>query len=140
MAWLEMSRTPNNRPVGWRVGECLWSPRLKDDGTRWGFWETMLAVKRGDVVFHLCGESGEASFTGSSIADDDGQPVSQGPTGQQELYRVVLRDYTPFEKPLVWNAIRKSNQEELLAYFSENKSKYPKAKERLFYVFQAGRL
>jgi hypothetical protein len=100
----------------------------------------MLAVKRGDVVFHLCGESGEASFTGSSIADDDGQPVSQGPTGQQELYRVVLRDYTPFEKPLVWNAIRKSNQEELLAYFSENKSKYPKAKERLFYVFQAGRL
>ena len=135
-----MSRTPDSRPVGWRVGECLWSPQLKEDGSRWGFWETMLAVKRGDVVFHLCGESGEASFTGYSIADDDGQPVGQGPTGPEELYRVVLRDHTPFENPIIWESIRQSQKEALLAYFKENKSKKPIAKERLFYVLQSDRL
>lgn len=140
MAWLEMSRNPDDRPVGWRVGECLWSPQLKEDGTRWGFWETMLAVKRGDVVFHLCGESGEAKFTGFSIADDDGQPVDQGPSGPEKLYRVALRDHTSFESPIPWETIRKSQKIALLTYFDENKSKKAKLKERLFYVQQSGRL
>jgi hypothetical protein len=36
--------------------------------------------------------------------------------------------------------VRQSQQAALLVYFSENKSKKPKAKERLFYVLQAGRL
>ncbi len=135
-----MSRTPDSRPVGWRVGECLWSPRKKDDGSRWGFWETMLAVKRGDVVFHLCGESGEASFTGFSVADEDGQPVDQGPSGPEELYRVALRDYTPFEKPLLWDSIRMAQHDVLLAYFNENRAQKKNVKERLFYVLQASRL
>lgn len=134
-----MSRKPEGRPPRWQVGDCLWSPQLKDDGSRWGFWETMLAVKRGDVVFHLCGESG-ASFTGFSVADEDGQSIDQGPYGSQELYRVSLRDYTQFETPLLWDEIRLAKHDELLSYFSENRSRKSKLKERLFYVLQSGRL
>jgi putative restriction endonuclease len=134
-----MSRNPRGRPPGWRVGECLWSPQLKDDNSRWGFWETMLAVKRGDVVFHLCGDSG-ASFTGFSVADEDGQPIDQGPLGPRKLYRVALRDYTEFEEPMLWDTIRISKHNELLEYFTANRNRKGKSKERLFYVLQGGRL
>jgi putative restriction endonuclease len=139
MAWLEMSRSPDERPIGWRVGECLWSPRKKSDGASWGFWETILAVKRGDVVFHLCGDSGDATFTGFSVADEDGQPVDYGPSGPEELYRVHLRDFTRFEAPLVWKSIRIEKYAELLAYFQANRNR-ERLKERLFYVYQSGRL
>lgn len=134
-----MSRTPETRPSGWGVGECLWSPRKKEDGSRWGFWETMLAVKRGDVVFHLCGESG-ATFTGFSTADEDGQPVDQGPSGAEELYRVALRDYTLFDSPFSWDSIRIAQHNTLLTYFNDNRGRKKTTKERLFYVLQAGRL
>lgn len=139
MAWLEMSRTPNERPDGWQVGECLWTTRRKRDGSRWAFKETMLEIKRGDLIFHLAGGSREAVFTGFSIADGDGQEIDEGPFGQSELYRVPLRDYTPFEERLAWDKLRVVKKEELLTYFQDNKLN-KNAKERLFYVLQAGRL
>src|SRR5437016_12515338 len=111
MAWLEMSRKPHERPIGWRVGERLWSPRRKDDGGRWGFWETMPSVGRGDIVFHLCGETGEAEFTGFSVAAEGGQAVDEGPDGSDELYCVRLRDYTKFESPISWESVRVSKRD-----------------------------
>ena len=57
MAWLEMTRTPELRPKGWGLGDCLTSPQRKGNGSRWGFWETMLDIKKGDVIFHLKGKS-----------------------------------------------------------------------------------
>jgi putative restriction endonuclease len=143
MAWLEMSRTPDTRPVGWRVGECLWSPQRKTnenktEGTRWGFWETLLSVKRGDVIFHLCGRSRKASFTGFSVADEEGQPIEEGPLGPEKLYRVALRDYSVFEKPITWESVQLLKHKQLLDYFVENRTKGGKAKEKLFYVQQSG--
>jgi len=140
MAWLEMSRTPDERRPGWGVGECLVSPQRKEDGTRWGFWETMLEVRKGDVVFHLCGKSGKAKFTGYSIADDDGQSIDAGPDGREMLYWVPLRDFARFETPVSWDTVRKAREGELLSYFTANRAKSGADKERLFYVHQAGRL
>ena len=135
-----MSRRPQRRPIGWRVGECLWSPRRKDNGTKWGFWETMLGVRRGDVVFHLCGGSRKAEFTGFSVADEDGQAIDQGPLGPEGgSPGSSLKCYTPFEKAIVWDTVRVADMGSLRV-FSENKSARGSIKERLFYVQQGGKL
>jgi putative restriction endonuclease len=145
MNWLEMSRTPDERPPGWRVGECLWSPRRKEkdgekgEGTKWAFWETMLDVRRGDVVFHLCGKR-DPSFTGFSTASEDGHPVDVGPHGPEKLYRVALQDFTPLDEPLLWKTILGAKEQQLRDYFHTNEDKKGTAKERLFYVLQNGRL
>jgi hypothetical protein len=145
MNWLEISRTPDERPRGWRVGECLWSPRRKEkngakgEGTKWGFWETMLDVRRGDVVFHLCGKR-EPLFTGFSTASEDGHPVDVGPHGPEKLYRVALQDFTPFDVPFLWKTILGTKERQLRDYFHINEDKKGAAKERLFYVLQNGKL
>jgi putative restriction endonuclease len=134
-----MSRRPDERPPGWRVGERLWSPQRKEDGNTWGFWETMLEVNRGDIVFHLCGGTGDADFTGFSIAAEDGQAINEGPEGSDQLYCVRLRDYSKFEDPISWETIRLAKRDALLQYFERNRSR-TLSKERLFYVLQRGRL
>jgi putative restriction endonuclease len=100
----------------------------------------MVSVKRGDIVFHLCGESGEAAFCGFSVADENGQPVEHGPDGPESLYCVGLRGYSNFETPIKWDDIRKLRHGALVSYFEENKAKNAVEKERLFYVQQSGRL
>lgn len=140
MAWLEMSRTPDSRPEGWRAGECLWSPRRKEDGTRWGFWETMMQVQRGDVVFHLCGDSHDARFTGFSIAAEDCRLLEWAPSGPQQIYHVTLQNFCAFETPLLWSSIKVTMEAKLLEYFAQNRALTSDRKERLFYVLQAGRI
>ena len=139
MAWLEMSRTPEKRPHGWRVGECLWSPRLKEGGAKWGFWETMREVQPGDAVFHLCGHSGKAAFTGFSTAASPCVLVNEGPRGREELYRVELADYKTLGNPIQLADVFKKHDAFFRSYFSENAEK-KKVKERLFYVVQSKRL
>jgi len=134
-----MSREPDERPPGWRVGERFWSPKRKKSGYHWGFWQTMLEVNRGDIVFHLCGGTGEAEFTGFSIAAEHGRGINEGPDGPDDLYCVRLRDYSEFENPISWEEVRLSKRHALLRYFERNKSRTV-AKERLFYVLQRGRL
>lgn len=139
MTWLEMSRSPDKRPASWRVGECLWSPRLKEGGAKWGFWETMREVQPGDAVFHLCGHSGKAAFTGFSTAISPCVSVNEGPKGKEELYRVDLADHKRFEHPIQLADIFKKHDTSFRRYFFEN-AKQKTAKERLFYVIQSGRL
>lgn len=140
MAWLEMSRSPEKRPNGWGVGECLWSPRRKSNGAKWGFWDTLLEIQPGDAVFHLCGQSGEASFTGVSTAATSCISIDEGPYGGEELYRVDLVNYAKFESPVLLSSVFESHGEFLQDYYSRNSKDRTERKERLFYVFQNHRL
>jgi putative restriction endonuclease len=139
MAWLEMTRDPKDRPRGWGVGECLWSPRRNEIGRPWAFWETMQQVQPGDVVFHLCGRWPETVFTGFSTAAGPCVWLENGPNGPGGLYRVDLADYAPLETPLKLRNVFEVRDTELRAYFMAN-AKKGRNKERLFYVPQAGRL
>lgn len=139
MPWLEMSRHPNSRPAGWRVGECLWSPRQNDLGRTWGFWETMKQVLPDDVVFHLCGDSSNAAFVGYSVATSGCAPIEFGPAGKAELYRVELKDYTQLMPTLSLKRVFTEKNQELRTYFEDNQGR-KKDKERLFYVIQSNRL
>lgn len=139
MAWLEMSRYPDKRPAGWRVGECLWSPRLKEGGAKWGFWETMRELQPGDAVFHLCGHSGKAAFTGFSTAASPCVSVDEGPYGREELYRVDLENHKTFESPIRLADVFKNHDAFFRSYFFKN-FEQKKAKERLFYVVQRNQL
>lgn len=134
-----MSRDPNDRPAGWGVGECLWSPRRNEIGRPWAFWETMREVQPGDVIFHLCGKSGKAAFVGFSTAASSCLSIDDGPSGPQELYRVELSGFVAFPQPLVLNDAFAASDEALRGYFESNRQAGA-AKERLFYVVQAGRL
>lgn len=134
-----MSRAPDDRPAGWGVGECLWSPRRNEVGRPWAFWETMRIVQPGDAVFHLCGKSGEAAFTGFSTAASSCISVDEGPSGSQELYRVELDRFEAIPRPLLLNDIFAARGDAMREYFGANRNA-GSAKERLFYVVQAGRL
>lgn len=140
MAWLEMSRDPQSRPEGWRLGECLWSPQRKDNGARWAFWQTMQQVEPGDVVFHLTGKSPRAQFIGFSTADSPCILLEQGPHGPVPLFRVELKDFTPFDKPALLTDVFAARDPELRSYFDANAKRTGGEKERLFYVIQDGRV
>jgi putative restriction endonuclease len=139
MPWLEMSRDPEGRPAGWDVGECLWSPRRKDGGQRWGFWETMRSVLPGDVVFHLCGDSSSAAFGGHSVAKTGCIPIEEGPDGPAQLYRVELEGFTKFSPTVPLRPVFAKHNQQLREYFTRNRSRQTD-KERLFYVVQSKRL
>lgn len=138
MAWLEMSRTPDERPPGWQVGECLWSPRKNSLGHPSGFWEKMRDVVPGDVVFHLCG-SRAPMFVGHSVAASGCTPIELGPPGPTPLYRVELSGFERLKEPLPLAKVFSDKNQALRDYFHANRSRGRK-KERLFYVIQAGRL
>ncbi|MBN3757826.1 hypothetical protein G3N95_33235 [Paraburkholderia sp. Tr-20389] len=99
----------------------------------------MQKVRAGDVVFHLCGESNRAAFTGCSIAASDCILLDEGPAGPSELYRVELTNYQSFPSPLLLKDVFTVNDNGLRAYFESNRNKSAD-KERLFYVIQAGRV
>jgi hypothetical protein len=146
MLWLEMSRDPVHGSGDWQFGKCLWSPARKPDGTRWGFWETMLKVREGDIVLHLKGKSNKAAFVGFSIASSDGYLTNERPPipGQwsysQEFYRVLLRDFEEFTDSIRLADVFTNRDEKLRKYFLANKNREPSKKRRLFYVIQTNRL
>lgn len=127
------------RPAGWRVGECLWSPRRNELGRTWGFWETMKSVLPDDVVFHLCGDSSKAAFVGHSVAVSGCNSIESGPDGPAELYRVELKDFTPLSPGLQLKTLFNERNDELRNYFRFNQG-LRNGKERLFYVIQSDRL
>ena len=77
--WLEMSRDEEHGGPGWVFTECLWSPSHKKPSGKWPFWESLLSVRQGDIVFHLRGKTHFARFVGYSIADSNGYHTAQRP-------------------------------------------------------------
>ena len=139
MLWIEMSREPEERSEKNRMGTCLVSPKYKDNGQTWGFWETMKSIDQEDIVLHLCGKGDEAVFTGySEVESRVFETVEKN--SDEVYYRVPLINYTKFDQPINLYTIFKQQKEGLQKYFLKNKSLSTYDKERLFYVIQNKKL
>jgi hypothetical protein len=151
MLWLEMSRDATHGSGSWDFTLSLWSPSRKKSntealGTRWAFWDTVLRVKAGDSVLHLRGKDRKAAFIGFSTAETDGveteerPPEPRGWAFANSFYRVLLKDFSAFPKPIPLRDIFAQHDSVLRAYFTSNDNRPRKQKRRLFYVIQSGRL
>ena len=144
--WLEMSRDIAHGGTGWGFTECLWSPSHKKSSGKWAFWDSLLRVQKGDIVFHLQGKTHDACFMGYSIADLNGYKTFERPPEPKEwsfaksFNRVPLSNYIPFSEPILLDALFKSFDLELRKYFDENKKRTVENHEHLFYVVQSNRL
>ncbi|MBN3854561.1 hypothetical protein G3N59_14335 [Paraburkholderia sp. Ac-20340] len=99
----------------------------------------MRDVQPGDLVFHLCGHSGNAAFAGFSTVASSCSFLDNGPNGPEKLYRVELSEFELLSSPLSLTETFAARNSELRAYFRSNRNAGA-AKERIFYVEQAGRL
>lgn len=152
MLWLEMSRDVIHGGEDWGFTRSLWSPTKKNalasqqSSSTWPFWEAVLQVKADDVVLHLRGEGQSAAFIGLSNAEEDGYETAMRPPfpGQwdyaETFYRVPLKNFTPFESPILLRDIFKQRNTELREYFTANKQAPSAQKRRLFYVIQSDKL
>lgn len=149
MIWIEMSKDENHGGGEWGFTKCLWSPAYKLVGEKrnsWIYWECLLRVKTGDIVLHLRGNN-NAQFTGFSTAETDGfvttlRPPNPGVNWNyaDTFYRVNLKDYTPFKKPIDLRNLFDEKESKLKYYFNTNKNKSRDIKKLLFYVIQNGSL
>lgn len=146
MLWIEMSRDTDHGGPGWGFGECLWSPSHKNPSGQWPFWNSLLNVKRDDLVVHLQGGTHRAAFVGYSTALSDGYVTTSRPALAKEwsyassYHRVDLLDFVPFSTPVLLDDVFAARDEELRSYFGANRVKASGSREHLFYVIQAGRL
>ena len=146
MIWLEMSRDDEHGGGHWGFSQCLWSPVLKQNGAKWGYWEALAKVQEGDSVLHLRGRGPTAELAGFSTAALDGFATSENPPNPGQwgwstsFYKVLLEDYTPFENPLSLQSIFSSKNESLTNYYEVNRAKGKRERQKLFYVIQRGRL
>lgn len=143
MAWLEMSRDVTHGGGDWGFTQCLWAPTYKRSGVNpnsripWPYWSLLLQVQPSDIVFHLRGEGKEAAFTGFSIAQTPGSVTSERPPFPDvwgyatTFYRVLLRDYERFPKPILLHDVFARYDRELREYLKANRSK-----RKLFYIEQ----
>lgn len=145
MIWLEMSRDKGHGGEGWEFATCLWSPTEKKGGGKWAYWDLMQRIHEGDVVLHLRGKT-NPEFTGHSIADTncyrtDKHPPRLGSWGHaNSFYRVPLRDYCPFEKPILLADVFARCRDRLTEYHGAHSPAHSRNGRLLFYVQQAGRL
>lgn len=141
MLWLEMTRTEEHGGPGWALGERVWCPARKKNGAKWAHWETVLRVKRGDVIIHLQGKTGKQVFIGYSVAANDGRetkdrPPAPGEWGYAErFYYVPLTDYVAFQSPIKLSELLSQKEGVLRKYFKQKNKE-----ERLFLVEQGGRI
>ena len=99
--WLEMTQSSHDHGgPGWEFGTCLWSPSRNRGGS--DYYRIMREPKAGDTVFH----SLDSSLVGESVvaqpyAEVYEAPPSPGPWhGLTPYYRVDVRDYRAFDKPV----------------------------------------
>ncbi|MEM5768572.1 MAG: HNH endonuclease [Bacillota bacterium] len=150
MIWLEMSHDRNHGGLNWEFSKCLWSPAHKksinNSNLHWAFWESILRVKQGEIVFHLTGRAKTAAIVGMSIAATDGYQTKTKPTDpgiyvyDDLFYRVDLKDYKEFPIPILLTNLFIEKAELLENYFINNKNKPKDLKRSLFYVRQSNRL
>ncbi len=144
MIFLEMSRVETHGGGAWAFPNCIWSPSVKENGSKWPFWEKVLSVEEGDTVIHLRGIQPNAYFVGFSRVAGDGFVTTKRPPDARAwsfastFHRADLTDYTPFHAPINLTKVFAERRSELEAYFDANKSR--EDKRNIFYVRQASRL
>ena len=145
MQWLEMSRDVDHGGPGWEFGTCLWSPTERKGGGKWGYWDLMKRIRKGDVIVHLQGKTNQ-HFIGHSIVDadcyiTDRRPPKPGAWNHAStFYRVPIRDYCPFEKPIPLVDIFTRQGDHLMQYHYLHSPASSSNGRFLFFVSQAGRL
>jgi len=141
--WLEMWIDEGHGGPGWAFPECLWSPSHKNPSGKSPYWEQLLRVAEGDVVFHLHGKGRTAALVGFSTADSNGYETRRRPEhpGRYEyassFYRVPLRDFTPLNAPIELGGILDREHDALLDYITQNRAK-PRSNRRLIFLVQQG--
>lgn|GEM_PF-206575 len=144
--WLEMSRDEEHGGSGWAFSECLWSPSHKAPSGRWPYWEALLRVEEGDLVFHLRGRTHAAAFVGFSVADGAGYETRRRPKilkkyeYAESFYRVPLRDFSPFPDPVRLDDVIATQGSRIADYLKRNRAKSPEDRKRIFLTQQAGRV
>jgi putative restriction endonuclease len=144
--WIEMSRDNEHGGGDWGFTKCLWSPSRKENNSKWSHWETVLRTQTDDIVIHLRGEGGNASFVGYSTVSSNGfetddRPPSPGQWGySKSFYKAYLRDFQSFDKPFLLKEIFEQKDQQLRTYFEANKNSYNTRKLKLFYVVQSRNL
>ncbi len=148
--FVEMSRTDDHGGGTWAFPNCLWSPTYKRPRTgsarrdRWPYWEKLLSVQLGDVVFHLRGRQPNARFVGYSLAASNGfetskRPPNPGQWGYSDsFYRVDLTEFVAFHEPISLQQLFVEHRQELETYFLANRAR--ETSRNLFFVRQSGRL
>lgn len=99
--WLENTKSSHQHGgPGWEFGTCLWCP-TKDKGDR-DFYSSMREVSQDNLVIH----SQDSALVGHSLAkgpadEVETEPPSPGVWGNQApYYRIELKSYRPFPKPI----------------------------------------
>lgn len=141
-----MSRVAAHGGDGWEFGQCLWSPTSRKGGGKWGYWELMNRVREGDTILHLRGKSPKAFFVGYSTADSDCYETTTRPPfpgdwdHAERFYRVPLRDFAPFDKPLSLDSLFEQKRDLLIEYHDRHSPASAPNGQLLFYVQQSGKL
>lgn len=144
MVWIEMSRDKVHGGGNWGFKKCLWAPSHKKGthGGSWPFWNNILKVQEGDIVIHLRGKGHTAAFIGHSIAASDGHETLERPpqagrwSYATSYFRVLLRDFQPFDNEILLDDFFVAHGDELKNYLQN----LPTTPINRFFVYQAGRL
>jgi len=146
MIYLEMSRNELHGGGTWEFPKCVWAPTQKRNGAgSWPFWNKILRISEGDVIFHLRGVSPNASFVGYSIASSNGFETKRRPPNpgkwnySRSFYRADLDGFVRFHREIRLADVFAAKRRELEEYSKKNKTR---KRERLnvFFVKQGGRL
>ena len=144
MIWIEMSRDERHGGGEWGFAKCLWSPAYKRGSRKssWLYWKNILEVQQGDIVVHLRGKDDLAAFVGYSVAATNGHKTLERPPQAGEwnyaanYFRVLLKDYQKFDKPIPLNTFFTVHKLELMEYLKE----LPETPVNRFFVHQNNRL
>lgn len=150
MFWLEMSRDAIHGGGQWGFGHVLWAPTQKllvegNVGGKWAFWENLLRVQPGDFIFHFRPDKG-AVITGYSTAEAGGIKTSERPPEagkwgyDQSYYRVPLKEYFLYRKPIDIRTTFERQSAALRQYYEINRGKPFGQRKGLFYVVNMGRI
>ncbi len=144
--WIEMSRNSQRARDEWGLTKSVWAPSKTKKNTGWVYWDNVLKVKQGDIIFHLFGQTHSAKIIGYSIADSDGFITQEYPPKRLDssysgpFFRALLKDFIPFRDYISIDHIFNEYSVELRKYYENNKLKLFSQREHLFFVFQSGKL
>ncbi len=133
--WIEKSyHNRDDRKVdGWGLGDALWCPQTTRSAASSVHYELVTDVEEGDVILHL--DQNTREISGASVAADsyeettclektrwDNQGVEDMgfERGERPAYKVALREYEEFDKPLDVNTFLRESNRDLLDDFRDN--------------------
>jgi len=123
--WIETTEeTHHHGGLGWEFGKCLWSPSGDVSGGK--IYELMLQPKIGDPVIHLYLKNNIRYLYGHSIIAETCKTVKEEPpeagkwSAREDYYKINLKEYSNFIKPLDLRIITKKYENEIRAEIKDD--------------------